>query len=175
MMKMFKLRFRESLALLLILLMALSAWGTAESFTGIDFAEWEPLARGAKGEAVELLQEQLIELGFLNGIADGSFGPKTEAALIAFQAAAELEETGIADAKTMEALFDPEAPIITATPAPTFSPTPAPQKSSEMVWIPRTGQRYHRNKNCSGMKNPSYVTIEEAKRLGFTPCKKCYK
>ena len=172
---MFITRFQKSLALLLIFLLALSAWGAAENFADVDLTEWEPLARGAKGEAVELLQEQLIELGFLNGIADGSFGPKTEAALIAFQSAAGLEETGIADVETMEALFDPEAPIVTATPAPTFSPTPAPQKSSEMVWIPRTGQRYHRNKNCSGMKNPSYVTIEEAKRLGFTLCKKCYK
>lgn len=43
-----------------------------------------------------------------------------------------------------------------------------------MVWIPRTGQRYHRDKNCSGMKNPSYVSIDEAVRRGFTPCKKCY-
>ena len=174
-MKMFKTRLQKSLALLLILLVALSAWGVAENFANVDLTEWEPLARGAKGEVVVQLQEQLIELGFLDGKADGSFGPKTEAALIAFQAAAELEETGVADAETMEALFDPEAPIITPAPKPTVAPTPQPQKSSEMVWIPRTGQRYHRNQNCSGMKNPSYVTIEEAKRLGFTPCKKCYK
>ena len=170
-------RLKRSLALLLLALLALSAWSAAETFADANLTEWEPLARGAKGEAVELLQEQLIELGFLNGNADGSFGPKTEAALIAFQFAAGLEETGIADVETMEAMFDPEAPIATATPKPTAAPTPEPQKSSssEMVWIPRTGQRYHRNQSCSGMKNPSYVTIEEAIRRGFTPCKKCYK
>lgn len=43
-----------------------------------------------------------------------------------------------------------------------------------VVWIPRTGKRYHRNKACSGMKNPSEVTIEEAVELGFTPCGNCY-
>ena len=166
---------RRYLAGLLFLILALSAWSVAESFANTDLAEWEPLARGAKGEAVVQLQEQLIALGFLDGKADGSFGPATERALLAFQAAAGLEETGIADVETVEAMLDPEAPIATATPKPTTAPTPQPQKSSVMVWIPRTGQRYHRNQNCSGMKNPSYVTIEEAKRLGFTPCKKCYK
>ena len=157
--------FKKSLSLLLILLIALSAWGSAEILAQ---EEWEPLERGAKGEAVELLQERLIELGYLEGEPDGSFGPRTEAAVLAFQLAAELEETGIVDAETMEALLAEDAPL----------PTPEPQTnagSGVMVWIPNTGQRYHTNKKCSGMKNPTYVTIEEAIRLGFTPCKKCYR
>ena len=45
---------------------------------------------------------------------------------------------------------------------------------TEMVWIPQTGKRYHRNKSCSGMKNPSEVTVEEAADFGFTPCGNCY-
>ena len=168
-------RSQRGIALLLLVLLTLSAWGTAESFADIDLSEWEPLERGAKGEVVELLQERLIELGYLDGDADGAFGPKTEKAVIAFQSAAELEETGIIDVDTMEALFSEEAP----TPAPTIKPTPKPKAKSNsgsgvMVWIPRTGKRYHRKETCSNMKNPSYVTIEEAKRLGFTPCKKCY-
>ena len=161
---------KRSIALLLALLLALSAWGIAESS---EDAEWRPIARGAKGELVEAFQERLIELGYLNGSADGDFGPRTEAAVIAFQAAAGLVQTGILDADTVEALLSEEAP----TPAPTLAPTPKPQQnagSGAMVWIPNTGKRYHTNKKCSGMKNPSYVTIEEAIRRGFTPCKKCY-
>ena len=173
-------RFKRSIALLLALLLALSAWGAAESFA---YDAWTPLARGAKGEAVVTLQEQLIELGYLNGAADGDFGPATERALLAFQLAAGLEETGIADADTIEMLFSEEAPTATPTPQPTATikptatPTPAPKANSGsgiMVWIPRTGKKYHSNQKCSGMKNPSYVTIEEAERRGFTPCKKCY-
>ena len=156
-------RFKRSIALLIALLLALSAWGVAEPF--VD-EEWEPLARGAQGEAVELLQERLIELGYLTGDADGSFGPRTEAAVLAFQSVAELEETGIADAETMKALFDEEAPV---------SPDEAESGSSVMVWIPRTGQKYHNNAKCSNMKKPYYFTIEEAVRRGFTPCKKCYR
>ena len=45
-----------------------------------------------------------------------------------------------------------------------------------MVWIPtKGGKKYHSKATCSNMSEPDYVTIEEAERLGFTPCKKCYK
>ena len=44
------------------------------------------------------------------------------------------------------------------------------------VWVPTNGgNKYHRNPSCSGMKNPEYVTLEEAYRRGITEaCKKCY-
>ena len=48
------------------------------------------------------------------------------------------------------------------------------EDSSVMVWIPKTGKRYHSNSKCSGMKNPSKVPIDKAVRLGYTPCQNCY-
>ena len=46
---------------------------------------------------------------------------------------------------------------------------------TEYVWIPtRTGSRYHKRKNCSGMIDPIEVTIEYAKANNFTPCGTCY-
>ncbi len=54
----------------------------------------------------------------------------------------------------------------------------AAQKASEpvqeMVWIPKTGKKYHSRSSCSNMKNPSQVTKEQAKNSGYSPCKKCY-
>lgn len=48
-------------------------------------------------------------------------------------------------------------------------------KTTEMsVWIPQTGAKYHRNSNCSNMKNPSKVKKSVAENWGYTPCKKCY-
>ena len=44
----------------------------------------------------------------------------------------------------------------------------------EMVWIPRTGSKYHSNPDCSRMKDPSHVTLSEAESRGYTPCSKCY-
>ena len=43
------------------------------------------LKRGSTGRDVRSLQEALIEMGYLNGIADGNFGASTESAVIAFQ------------------------------------------------------------------------------------------
>lgn len=46
--------------------------------------------------------------------------------------------------------------------------------NSAMVYIPKTGKKYHSNANCSNMKNPSQVSLSEAQSRGFTACKKCY-
>lgn len=49
------------------------------------------LRRGARGQEVRALQERLARLGHYAGALDGSFGPMTEAAIIAFQRSAGLE------------------------------------------------------------------------------------
>lgn len=42
-----------------------------------------------------------------------------------------------------------------------------------LVWVPRSGSKYHSKSNCSNMKNPRQVTLSEALSCGFTPCKRC--
>lgn len=53
-------------------------------------------------------------------------------------------------------------------------PETTTQKPVQMVWIPYSGSKYHRRSSCSNMKGPTQVSIEEAKRRGYSPCKKCY-
>ena len=48
------------------------------------------------------------------------------------------------------------------------------QPQEQMVWIPQSGSKYHSNSSCSGMNNPTQVTISEAQSMGYEPCKKCY-
>ena len=138
-----------------------------------------PLSRGASGAEVVQLQQRLNEIGYSAGTADGQFGKKTEAALLAFQSAAGLPATGVADDATQRLIYSTQAIIYhpTATPKPTAKPESRSDSSSGSgggVWIPRTGQKYHSNSKCSNMKNPSLVSLSEAKRLGYTACKKCY-
>ena len=57
---------------------------------------------------------------------------------------------------------------------PVVQPKPSTSVSS-MVYISKTGSKYHSNLNCSNMKNPSHISINEAKRRGLGPCSKCYK
>ncbi len=64
----------------------------------------------------------------------------------------------------------------TPTPEPTPQPEPQPETGSgDMVWIPtKGGKKYHAYSGCSGMKDPNYVTRQEASNRGFDACKKCY-
>jgi DNA-entry nuclease len=47
-------------------------------------------------------------------------------------------------------------------------------ESEQMVFIPKTGTKYHSDSTCGTMKDPREVTLEEAEKLGYTPCNKCY-
>ena len=52
---------------------------------------------------------------------------------------------------------------------------PVLTKDSIMVWIPRTGRKYHKISYCSNMKDPKKVSVEEAEAFGYEPCKNCYR
>ena len=62
------------------------------------------LKEGSKGIAVRGLQRRLIEAGYADLEIDGKFGPATEAAVKAFQAAAGLDPDGIVGPKTWDRL-----------------------------------------------------------------------
>lgn len=48
------------------------------------------------------------------------------------------------------------------------------QNVGTMVWVSKTGKKYHSSSSCSNMKNPSQVSLSTAKSRGLTACKKCY-
>ena len=56
------------------------------------------------GDTLLIAQRNLITLGYLTGIADGIYGPMTEAALSAFQEASGLSPTGHLDRETLSLL-----------------------------------------------------------------------
>lgn len=69
------------------------------------------LKQGVQGDAVVELQKRLIELGFLDGKADGDFGKSTQSAVSAFQAflAGEgypVAADGVAGEQTIALLYD---------------------------------------------------------------------
>ena len=68
------------------------------------------LAEGDRGEVVTELQQRLIDLGYLQGDADGIFGADTLAAVDAARAAAGLAQTGVADDAFQHLLFAADFP-----------------------------------------------------------------
>lgn len=50
-----------------------------------------------------------------------------------------------------------------------------PSGSTVMCWIPTNGgTKYHTSPNCSNMKGPIEITVNEAQTMGFTACKRCH-
>lgn len=56
---------------------------------------WRELAAGAKGEDVRQLQQNLADLGFYTGRADGGFGAATRQAVRAWQKSLGVEQNGV--------------------------------------------------------------------------------
>ncbi|MDX1690205.1 MAG: peptidoglycan-binding domain-containing protein [Acidimicrobiia bacterium] len=67
------------------------------------------LRNGSRGDEVTELQEALAEAGHDPGPVDGVFGPKTEAAVRAFQEAKGLQVDGIVGPNTLGALDEATA------------------------------------------------------------------
>ena len=47
------------------------------------------------------------------------------------------------------------------------------EDENRIVYISKTGSKYHYSSICSGMKNPRSVTLRDAKAMGRKPCEKC--
>ena len=73
------------------------------------------LYNGCSGEEVRAMQQELIDLGYLEGTADGRFGDKTEEAVRAFQRKNGLTPDGLAGTKTRSALESARSAAATGT------------------------------------------------------------
>ncbi|MBW4478983.1 MAG: peptidoglycan-binding protein [Tolypothrix brevis GSE-NOS-MK-07-07A] len=80
--------------------------------SGIGYGEDTPKARndgklkiGDRGEAVRVVQEQLIKAGYLEGEANGYYGPNTASAVRKFQTANYLASSGVAGPTTRGKLY----------------------------------------------------------------------
>lgn len=79
------------------------------------------------------------------------------------------------DGKTVTVLPARNADVNTLLPAGEGGghETQAPVQTN-LVWVTATGKRYHAKSDCSGMKNPTEISMDEARARGYTACSKCY-
>ncbi len=62
----------------------------------------------------------------------------------------------------------------TSTANGTNNNTPETKTKSNSVWVAnKTSKVYHSSKDCSNMKNPTQIYLEDAKAKGLRPCSKC--
>ena len=90
---------------------------------------YDTICIGETGDRVKILQQALIDTGFLKGKADSIFGENTQKAVIAFQTRWNLTPDGLAGKKTLQtlekAVGGATAPAVSSTPAPSSTPVPA--------------------------------------------------
>ena len=105
------------------------------------------LSKGSRFSGVKELQQVLIDSGYLDDKADGIFGSRTEAAVMAWQADKGLEQTGIVTPEQLEKLLSEPArpaasPTVTTEPSATAEPSvtatakPTPTPTAEPTATP---------------------------------------
>jgi peptidoglycan hydrolase-like protein with peptidoglycan-binding domain len=98
------------------------------------------LHRGDSGAAVRALQRRLLAAGLDPGPVDGRFGPRTEAAVRAFQRAHHLDGTGRVDLDTATALLNQPVRTLPATPHGSNGRLPASELAGvgdgERMYVP---------------------------------------
>lgn len=103
--------------------------------TTADPDQTRSLSVGMTGNDVYALQERLIELRYLTGVADGVFGTETQSALIEFQKNNNLTADGTAGASTLKKLAGSCKAAPSATAAPNANGTLREGDSGEDVYI----------------------------------------
>lgn len=95
---------KKSVILIFALALALATILSLLFIETPDVAQAAVLKQGSRGDSVKSVQQKLIRWGYLKGSADGIFGAKTKAAVIAFQKKNGLTADGIIGTRTAQAL-----------------------------------------------------------------------
>ena len=133
------------------------------------------LSYGCQGEAIPAIAALLREQGYPCE-ASAQFDGEMERAVRSFQRDNGLNVSGVLDDDTLtlllwgqsvEALDAMQASLRAADGGnPLYNPDP--------VYIPvYGGTKRHCNPGCSQMKEPRIVSVRNAEKLGYAPCKRC--
>jgi len=87
--------------------------------------------------------------------------------------------TSLKEETTPEPAISSKPEETTAVPSTTAKPEEDTTQNdiSQIVYITKTGKKYHSTKNCSGLNNANAIydsTLSEALDRGLTPCSKCH-
>lgn len=138
-----------------------------------DGEDFSPLHTGDSGSLVESVQRALIATGYLEGPADGHYGPNTQQAILDFQKKYLPGEPEYATARTIaylllgpgkdefESVFDPDA---------------YPKGYPTVYFAPFSGRFYHRSRDCWALENSIQVaesSLDYALDQNLKPCSTC--
>ena len=138
-----------------------------------DGADFTPLRVGDSGVPVESVQRALIATGYLDGAADGYYGPNTQQAILDFQKKYLPGEPEYATARTIAYLMlgpgKDEFQNI-------FDPDAYPKGDPTVYFAPFSGRFYHRNRDCWALEGSLQVaesSLDYALEQNLKPCTTC--
>lgn len=138
-----------------------------------DGADFTPLRAGDSGAPVESVQRALIATGYLDGAADGYYGPNTQQAILDFQKKYLPGEPEYATARTIAYLMlgpgKDEFQNI-------FDPDAYPKGDPTVYFAPFSGRFYHRNRDCWALEGSLQVaesSLDYALEQNLKPCTTC--
>ena len=99
------------------------------------------------------------------GISETSESPVESTALSSSEIVSEPEVSTASSAEMSEAVSEPGSAA---------SENPYDYEGTVYVAASGNGKRYHKNPNCSRMKGSLAMTVDEALKKGYTPCKNCW-
>lgn len=138
-----------------------------------DGEDFSPLHTGDSGSLVESVQRALIATGYLEGPADGHYGPNTQQAILDFQKKYLPGEPEYATARTIaylllgpgkdefESMFDPDA---------------YPKGDPNVYFSPFIGRFYHKKRDCWALQSSIQVaesSLDYALDQNLKPCSTC--
>ena len=127
---------------------------------------------GDEGDAVEEIQERLYELGYLDKDSrTGTFGEKTEAAVIAFQTANALHADGLVGVQTKEQLFSDE--VIGNVFKSGDKDDSIIEYQNRLIELGYLGSSYDATGNMDSKTVSAIKSFQEAWELNSTKCIKC--
>ena len=126
-----------------------------------DVADAAVLKQGSTGTLVKTMQTRLIKWGYLKGTADGIFGAKTKAAVIAFQKKNGLTADGIVGTKTAQAMG------ISLSSATQTSSSSSSASSTELNLLARVVYGEARGEPYTGQVAVAAVVLNRVKSSSF--------
>lgn len=95
-----------------------------------------------------------------------------------------LEELGLVEQPDQQEVTEPTTEAVSQEAPPAEQPAPQPEQPTEpvtepetsetMVWVTKTGKKYHSISDCGSTSSARQIPLSQAEANGLEPCKNCH-
>ena len=136
-----------------------------------------------KPEAIEVYLEKAVQVSITakedEDIIINIIQSVSEESVTTVSESTTLESSGTTTSESteLESSVTTEPDITTSASSDTEIPDTEAHSDEkpDIVWVTASGSKYHIKPDCSNMRSPIEISLEDAVNEGYEPCKKCVK